>query len=382
MKIKKLGISNFKSLIDFELENLKPFCAFVGPNASGKSNIFEALEFTNYVIRYSNEAPNFFGGIQEILSFTDQPGRSKLLRDTISFSYKFDDKIEIGIRGNQYGDRYSFVGDHYEVDLDQIHMVNEAAEAYVTYGRQQDELEKHLPFFEIKDPQKRKSFISQWEKKGNEYANDFEQFADNFSRIFVGKSTLNRIPPTNTKLSPDASNLSQIIGMIFENQIKRNDFIEWLRILIPEFKNIEVKKSNFDGSYDFFIYEKGSKKPFSRNLISDGTYNILSLMVAVYQSNQPQFLCIEEPENGLHPQAIEFLVDFFREKSEEEGHHIWLNTHSQTLVRCLEIDEVILVNKVDGATRAKQLTKEDNVTIKTDEAWLSNALGGGVLWSK
>ncbi len=374
MKIKKLGISNFKSLVDFKLEDLKSFCAFVGPNAGGKSNIFEALEFTNYVIRYSNEAPNFFGGIQEIISFVDRSGGDK-----ISFSYKFDDKIEIGIVGNQYENRYSFIGDHYEVGLDQMHLVNEAE---VAYGRQQDELEKHLPFFEINDPQKRKSYISQWKKKGNEYANDFEQFADNFSRIFVGKSALNRVPSINTKLAADASNLSQVLGMIFENQIKRNDFIEWLRILIPEFKNIEVKKSSFDGSYDFFIYEKGSKKPFSRNLISDGTYNILSLMAAVYQSNQPQFLCIEEPENGLHPQAIEFLVDFFREKSEEEGHHIWLNTHSQTLVRCLEIDEIILVNKVDGATKAKQLTKEDEVNIKTDEAWLSNALGGGVLWSK
>jgi predicted ATPase len=170
--------------------------------------------------------------------------------------------------------------------------------------------------------------------------------------------------------------------MIFENEAKRSDFIEWLRILIPEFKNIEIKKSNIDGSYDFLIYEKGSEKPFPRNLISDGTYNILSLMAAVYQNNQPQFLCIEEPENGLHPQAIELLVDFFREKCEEENHHIWLNTHSQTLVRCLEIDEIILVNKIDGATKAKQLTKDDEVDIRTDEAWLSNALGGGVLWSK
>ncbi len=193
---------------------------------------------------------------------------------------------------------------------------------------------------------------------------------------------MNRTPSLNSKLSADASNLPQIIGNIFENEIKRNDFVEWLRILIPEFKNIEAKKSNIDGSYDFFIYEKGSDKPFSRNLISDGTYNILSLMAAVYQSDQPQFLCIEEPENGLHPQAIEMLVDFFREKCEEEDHHIWLNTHSQTLVRCLEIEEIILVNKIDGATRAKQLTKDDEVNIKTDEAWLSNALGGGVLWSK
>ena len=105
-------------------------------------------------------------------------------------------------------------------------------------------------------------------------------------------------------------------------------------------------------------------------------------MAAVYHSSQPQFLCIEEPENGLHPQAIQLLVDFFREKCEQEGHYIWLNTHSQTLVRCLEIDEVILVNKINGKTKAKQLKKADKIDIKTDEAWLSNALGGGILWSR
>ena len=107
------------------------------------------------------------------------------------------------------------------------------------------------------------------------------------------------------RLSPDASNLSHIIGTIFQDEVKHGDFIEWLRILIPEFNDIEVKKSNIDDSFDFFIYEK----------------------------------------------------------CEEKGHHIWLNTHSQTLVRCLEIDEIILVNKINGETKAKQLTKEDEINI-------------------
>lgn len=61
MRIKQINIKNFKSLVDFELKDVKPFCAFVGPNASGKSNIFEALEFLNYLIRFSSEAPSFLG---------------------------------------------------------------------------------------------------------------------------------------------------------------------------------------------------------------------------------------------------------------------------------------------------------------------------------
>jgi len=354
MRIKNLQIRGFKSLLGFELENLKPFCAFVGPNASGKSNIFEALEFTNYTIRYGNEALNFFGGLDNILSYQ----MLKFGQFSLDLDYEFIDNILIGFS--------------LEINEGNYRLSSTANEIKNT----------ELTSLEIRDIATRKKFIQQWQNAGHSYSGDFEQFADNFSRIFVGKSSLVRTPPINTKLSTDASNLSQIIGAIFQDKERRGDFTEWLRILIPEFKNIEIKRSNIDGTYEFFIFEKGSEIPFPKNLISDGTYNILSLMAAVYQTNQPQFLCIEEPENGLHPQAIELLVDFFREKSEEEGHHIWLNTHSQTLVRCLEIDEIILVNKVDGATKAKQLTKDDEVNIKTDEAWLTNALGGGVLWSK
>jgi AAA15 family ATPase/GTPase len=357
MRIKKLHIRNFKSLVDFELEDLKPFCAFVGPNASGKSNIFEALEFTNFMIRFENQAPGFFNGIDSIFSY-------KATNKFISFFYEFANGILINLAGQRANSQ------------DLFGAVNSNFGAVNSNGGN-----SMNPLF-IRNLEERAKSIENFKIAGNTYNNEYEQFADNFSRIFVGKSALKRILSNSSRLSSDASNLPEVIGAIFENEIKRVDFIEWLHILIPEFKDIEVKKSNFDGSYDFFIHEKGSKKPFPRTLISDGTYNILSLMAAVYQGNQPQFLCVEEPENGLHPQAIELLVDLFREKCEDEGHHIWLNTHSQTLVRCLEIEEIILVNKIDGATKAKQLTKEDEVNIKTDEAWLSNALGGGVLWSK
>ena len=92
MRIKKLQIRNFKSLVDFELENLKPFCAFVGPNASGKSNIFEALEFTNYTIRYGSEAVNFFGGLDNILSYQ----MLKYGQFSLDLDYEFIDNILIG----------------------------------------------------------------------------------------------------------------------------------------------------------------------------------------------------------------------------------------------------------------------------------------------
>ena len=359
MRIKNVHIRNFKSLVDFQLKDLPPFAVVVGPNASGKSNIFEALEFTNYVCRFPFEAASFFGSAQSIFSYNSPISQNQHLR------YEFEDGIQIF--------------------LELIYNTPQAKKGLYSIG--QDNVSanpKALDFspLEIRDTERREEFIQSLRDNHLPYDNDLEIFIDNFSRIFIGKSSLNRSGQLQSKLLPDASNLSQILGQIFEDELKKDEFVENLQILIPEFQNIEIKKSNLDGSYEFFLYEKSSDKPFPKYLISDGTYNILALMTALYQSDSPQFLCIEEPENGLHPQAIQLLVDFFREKSEEKGHHILLNTHSQTLVRCLHAEEIILVNKVNGETVAKQLTEKDNIDIKTDEAWLSNTFGGGVLWSK
>ena len=373
MRLKKIRITNYKSLINFQLKNPPRFCAFVGPNASGKSNIFEALEFTNYVFRYASEAPNFFGGKERILSYN--PIKIKEYesdQSSMAFYIEFMDQIVIDFF-------LKFVN---------INQKN-PADFGVVRGHLLSKIGKTIEMldpFEIRNLNERDNFLSSLQNAGLDYEHDYEQFVDRFTRLFVRNDNFMRTSgspriSSNTLLT-DASNLEQILGNILKDKNTKDDFVEWLRILIPEFVNIEIKKSNLSNQYHFFIFEKSSNKPFPRELISDGTYNILALMAAVFQNSQPQFLCIEEPENGLHPQAIQSLVDLFREKSEKEGHYIWINTHSQTLVRCMQIEEIILVNKVSGRTIVKQLTKKDNMVIKTDEAWLTNALGGGTIWSR
>ena len=91
-------------------------------------------------------------------------------------------------------------------------------------------------------------------------------------------------------------------------------------------------------------------------------------------------MCIEEPENGLTPYVIEQFVELFRNACQEKGHYIGLNTHSPTLVRHLRADELIVVDKKQGATQIKQFKGKDYFGLRMDEAWLTNALGGGLPW--
>ena len=58
--------------------------------------------------------------------------------------------------------------------------------------------------------------------------------------------------------------------------------------------------------------KQSSDRYFTKDLISDGTNSILALLTAVYQADEPQFLCIEEPENGLTSESTGELIEFFR----------------------------------------------------------------------
>ncbi len=48
--ITRVEIDGFKSFLDFKLD-VPPFLALVGPNASGKSNLFDAIEFNQKALR-------------------------------------------------------------------------------------------------------------------------------------------------------------------------------------------------------------------------------------------------------------------------------------------------------------------------------------------
>ena len=69
MALEKIHINNFKSLVDLTIEKPNPFTVFVGPNASGKSNIFESLDFYSYLSRIEfYQLVSLFNGIDSIFN--------------------------------------------------------------------------------------------------------------------------------------------------------------------------------------------------------------------------------------------------------------------------------------------------------------------------
>lgn len=324
-----------------ELQNPNPFSVFVGPNGAGKSNIFEAIEFFSKLcvldMQYVSE---LYGGKQNLL-------------------HKNSEKI--------------FLNFHIDLETFKIN----ATPFYNLNNNSIGAFNWTNCLLEGKDKYERRNELINSDDKVVNY--EYEIFPLSLQRIFLNNSSTKRINSESSKtVLSDGSNLEKVLSRVLQNETTRSEIVEWLQVLIPEFKDIQIETSSLSGDVNYVIFEKHTNKPFPKHLISDGTKNILALLTAVYQSDEPQFLCIEEPENGLHPHVIEHLVSLFRTACKEKGHYIWLNSHSQTLVRQLTADEIIVVEKKNGATTAKQFKGENFFGMKMDDAWLTNALGGGL----
>ncbi|MCF8326133.1 MAG: AAA family ATPase [Leadbetterella sp.] len=418
MKIKSLNIKNFKSIVDITIDEPNPFTVFVGPNGSGKSNIFEALEFSNYffengfdlINNHSKNLPNFeFDEIFSRKNNSDQISVLMEFNNSLSFNIisRINEKVINEAEGIElfFKNRKSFLIDFFQKAFPEereIHSGFDNLDNKIKLLSKTNLLKNDLlttsflfPKFEDKENNRIASFA---ENRNFSIENIFEiiklleeskalkvdeknytQFFGLFSRIFINGIVRDKRSYTRF-LKSNASNLEKVLSRVISIEDKKEDFFDWLRLFIPEFKEIKFDKDKISGKNNFNIYENQSEHPFSKKLISDGTYNIFTLLTAVYQSDEPQFLCIEEPENGLHPFVIRKMVDFFRQACEDKGHYIWLNTHSQTLVECLTADEVIVVDKAEGETKVTQLKGTNLHGLDMAEYWLSGATGSGTPW--
>lgn len=349
MEIKNLKISNYKSIKQIELENINPFSVFVGPNAAGKSNVFEALEFLNI----SNTTSNAFSALRLFGKAED------IFNKNLNSDYTID--LNCTLSENNFPS-VSISADSIENDFS----VNKSSQDIKS------------AIFHDKDGHFKNQF-TQTELNNNERA-DLAQFY-NFTRLFIGNSKIKRNNYIDDlRLNADASNLELVLKRLLKTENIREELLEELQLLIPGFENIEIRSDEISGTDTLLVYEKGTTKPFGKNLLSDGTYNIIALLVAIYQSEEPQFLCIEEPENGLNPFVAKEFVRIFRNVCKEKGHFIWINTHSQSILSELRKEEVIIVDKINGGTIAKQIRDIELHGLKLDEALFTNVLGGGTPW--
>jgi len=90
--------------------------------------------------------------------------------------------------------------------------------------------------------------------------------------------------------------------------------------------------------------EKGDPNSnFGAYQFSDGTLRFIALATVLMQPNPPSVIIIDEPELGLHPQAIVKLAGLIQLAANKI--QLILSTQSVSLVNCFEAEDVITVDR-------------------------------------
>jgi predicted ATPase len=146
-------------------------------------------------------------------------------------------------------------------------------------------------------------------------------------RIALNVEALRRpcSPSLPTKFSPDGSNLPRVASALRSQHPQRfDDWVAHVRTVLPDLENVEVVTSEVDRSL-YFRLSQGARYPVPSWLLSDGTLRMLVLTILPYLGTQDNVYLIEEPENGVHPQAIEAIYDALSGVYENQ---VLLATHS------------------------------------------------------
>lgn len=382
--IRSLKITNFKSIDSLELENgLTPFTVFAGPNGSGKSNFFDALDFVSLFIRNGIDAAlRAHGRYENIHSEKKKAGNAR----------KFDFAIECVLPDNRKGKAGSEAIFKYSLSIHQLD------------DRPQIEERLSINGSDFMDRPKGEPPVLKGE--GNEKDERVEKFPQDYSALLLFSGMplaellrnlrLYRIDPLGakepnlfdrdpTELERKGHNLASVLNRMEGNKQSRDAILEWMEMIVPGIENIHTEEQKMESKTAVLFKEHGVSRRFPAHMVSDGTIYALCLLVAVLDSpSKYGITLIEEPERGLHPKAIRELVGLMRNQA-APANPIWLSTHSESVVRELRMEELVLVDKKNGRTKIKRvdsgnLTQENLAPLNLDEAWLSNLLDGGLPW--
>lgn len=147
---------------------------------------------------------------------------------------------------------------------------------------------------------------------------------------------------------PDGSNLPWVIHR-FQNSAP-DRFSEWiahLQTALPDIESIRtVEREDDKHRYLMICYSGGLDVPSW--MVSDGTLRLLALTLPAYLPDFKGVYLIEEPENGIHPRAVETM---FQSLSSVYGAQMLLATHSPVILSMAEAKSVLCFAKTpEGIT--------------------------------
>lgn len=369
----RVEVKNFRSLRDVSVP-LSNFHVLVGANGSGKTTFLDVFAFMGDLINDGvNEAVKARGGLKE-LTFCGLGEEIEFAFEAIipeitqeKFHGDFDSiRYEISIFGNEV--RIPCVKNEHCFLFHSKHATIEGKKQFVIERLDQsstimsaeisddEKINRVLQFGLWNDslaltniPEDFNKFPSSiWLK------NQFKKFIQPIQIESVSISKAGKEGHTGT-VSADGSNLPWLIASLKKTYPDRYKL--WFRHIHSDFPDIKsIKTVLREDQDDMFIkikYKEGHE--VKQWMVSDGTLRYLLLTIIPYLLNLEGLFLIEEPEIGLHPRAIQSVMDSLRSVY---GGQVLVTTHSPETVNCATKKELLIFSKNEaGETQIVSATE-------------------------
>lgn len=207
-------------------------------------------------------------------------------------------------------------------------------------------------------------------------------YAFRAERMKIGESAMG----TDPTLSPDASNLPQVLNLLQSGNPSRfKRFQTYVRDVFPQIQQITVPPVG--GAVRILLWSIDpdiERDDLAISLAESGTGigQVMAMLYIVLTSDYPRMILIDEPHSFLHPAAIRKLLEILFSHRE---HQYIITTHSPTALASSNPSVLVLLGMEAAKTVAKQIdpraATEMRVVLAEVGARLSDVFGAdSVLW--
>ena len=202
------------------------------------------------------------------------------------------------------------------------------------------------------------------------------ELMDGVQRIVLASEAIRRPSPPGLSpgLLPDGSNLPWIVDSLPAGL--RQEWVTHLQTALPDLCDISaVEMPDNRHRYLQVEYAGGLKVPSW--LVSDGTLRLLALTLLAYVPGLKGVYLIEEPENGIHPKAVETV---FEALSQVNMAQVLCATHSPVLVSIAEARRLLCFTRdTENGTRIVRGSEHPRLREWKGEVDLGTYFASGVL---
>lgn len=185
-------------------------------------------------------------------------------------------------------------------------------------------------------------------------------------------------PPGQVRgFKPDGSNLPWVIADLEKRSPDRlEEWIAHVRTALPDLESVRtIERPDDKHRYLVLRYQGGLDVPSW--MASDGTLRLLALTLPAYLQDFRGVYLIEEPENGIHPRAVETMYQSLASVYDAQ---ILLATHSPVILSVVDPGDVLCFAKtLEGATDIVKGSEHPRLREWRGETNLSVLFAAGVL---